>query len=62
MQDLPEGSSCLTQVTASRAGQNGSCLQCLYIHRGSFKQIALPSLVLQLNEHPQLKEKLPGID
>lgn len=45
-------------VVASRPGQTGSCLKCLYVHRGSFKQIPLPTLVLQMQQHGQLKDKL----
>jgi len=47
-------------VQSSRPGQGGSCLKCLYIHRGSFKATSLPKLVLQLQQHPALLEKFFG--
>lgn len=60
VQDVPPGSDQVLLVTASRAGQSGSCMKCLYIHRGSFKSTPLPTLALKLKDHEPLREKFFG--
>lgn len=60
VQDVPHGSDQVILVTASRAGQSGSCMKCLYIHRGSFKTTLLPTLALKLKDHEPLREKFFG--
>lgn len=59
-QDCPESVTSPYLVRSSRPGQGGSCMVCLYVHRGSFKAMQLPNLVLQISENPPLKEKCFG--
>ena len=46
-------------VQRSKANQAaGSCLKCLYVHRGSFKGMGLAVLVSKMNESQALSDKL----
>lgn len=59
MQDVPDGCE-IVLVQQSRVGQGGSCLKCMYVHRGSFKSTPLAVLAVKMNEHDSLRTKLFG--
>lgn len=57
VKDAPADHPVLILVQASRPGQSGTRLRCLYVHRGSFRSIPLCQLVLNMSQHEALREK-----
>lgn len=58
-QDSPPGYN--VTVRPCRSGQKGSCLECFYINRGSFKKVPAGELATKLEENPSLRDKLLGL-
>ena len=57
VQDCPDNVTTPMPVQPPRSSQGGSCLKCMYVHRGSFKQLPLASMVNSLSDHQPLKDK-----
>jgi len=60
-QDAPRDAPNPVTVTPSKAGQRSDCLKCHYIHRGSFKEETLNSLVAKVEQNPPLADKCLGM-
>ncbi|CAK9086276.1 unnamed protein product [Durusdinium trenchii] len=53
--DCPDGHT--MSVQPSKSQNHGSCMKCLYIHRGSFKNVPLPVLVSEKAKSEALESK-----